>query len=157
MLRNTLPASVSPTSPRHTHPVPAPGLLGAHERDHPSVLLPGAAPGSAASGHAGRDCGHRQVGAGGSDAGQPGRRGIPGEKRAVQLLHHVGDAAGSVLPNTSLNRVNRSRCSLLTKSITYLQMVSIEEIGAFNQNAGNLRRWWPQRPPKTISQDSAQP
>ena len=28
---------------------------------------------------------------------------------------------------------------------------------AFNQNAGNLGRWWTQCPPKTISEDSAQP
>ena len=34
----------------------------------------------------------------------------------------------------------------------YLQMV--ERKGPFNQNAGNLGRWWPQRPPKTTSRDS---
>ena len=58
------------------------------------LLLPGAAPGAAAACHAGGNCGHWQVGAGGGEAGQPGPRGVPGEKRALQLLHHISHAAG---------------------------------------------------------------
>ena len=38
----------------------------------------------------------------------------------------------------------------------YSQML-VERKDAFNQNAGNLGRWWTQRPHKTTSQDSAQP
>ena len=37
----------------------------------------------------------------------------------------------------------------------YSQM--LERKGAFNQNAGNLGRWWTQHPPKTTSEDSARP
>ena len=33
----------------------------------------------------------------------------------------------------------------------------VERKVAFNQNAGNLGRWWTQRPPKTTSKESAQP
>lgn len=52
-------------SSRHTDQVSIPGLSGAHERDHPPVLLHGAAPAAAATIHVGGDRRHRQVGSGG--------------------------------------------------------------------------------------------
>lgn len=40
---------------------------------------------------------------------------------------------------------------------TQYSQKSIERKGAFNQNVGNLERWWTQHPLKTTSEDSARP
>ena len=51
----------------------------------------------------------------------------------------------------------RSGCLLLENQYPRERQMLVERKVAFNQNADNLKRWWTQCPPKTISKDSIQP